>query len=297
MSAAVRVVGGAPSLHGRAWITPGEVPRPYTEAFHGWRQRWKRKSPISRQAPGEDWRGYLVIAPSRSRAPTYRRSVSSSLWPTSVSSARCRTSAPRGDLGHDRKYDARRRPESSLDGCARKAEWRRILSLLTCLGVTAVVSAGAQSLTTGAVVGTVGDSMGIGLDDALLTLTEVETGLHAHRDEFEERSVSFCPLIQPGEYSPSRVEHLGYRPTMVRGVLIRPGVTTEVVVALNPAAPPISRVDTVRLGRGVTEGVWRVVPGEHRAWTPRCHRRRVRHCASLVVRYTRPRNARSPERT
>jgi len=122
----------------------------------------------------------------------------------------------------------------------------RARSLAILIGFFAIAApASAQTLTAGDVVGNIVDVTGLPVGDVLLTLTEAGTGLT--RTAMTTRGGRFSlALVVPGQYH-LLAEHLGYRPTVVRGVAVRPGMTTDVAVTLNRAAPPVLRVDTVYL--------------------------------------------------
>ncbi len=128
--------------------------------------------------------------------------------------------------------------------------------MLACWAACGASLARAQSLTAGAVAGTVRDPAGSAVGAALITLTNVASGL--------SRTATGTPggryrlsLVPPGEYQ-VLVEHLGYRPVRLLGVLVRSGTSVDVSVTLTPAPPPVTRVDTVPFatGGGAGFGEW-----------------------------------------
>ncbi len=128
----------------------------------------------------------------------------------------------------------------------------RVAIALVCCAAGARSRAGAQSLTAGDVGGTVQDSAGRAVSEALVTLTDAASGLP--RTASGTRAGRYrLTLVPPGEYN-VLVERLGYRPVRVLGVLVRSGASVDVSVTLTPAVPPVTRVDTVRFGGGVGAG-------------------------------------------
>jgi len=91
--------------------------------------------------------------------------------------------------------------------------------------------------------------------DALITLTDVSTGFSWIVTAGRSGQYRLSP-VPPGEYS-ALIEHLGYRPVRVLGVVIRSGTSADVTVVLTPAPLPLPRVDTVRIAAAVGAG-----PGE-----------------------------------
>ena len=110
----------------------------------------------------------------------------------------------------------------------------------------------AQSLTAGTLTGTVSNGNGHVVEGAGTTVRDVETGQERFTSVGTTGHFVF-PLLPPGEYE-IRVEQLGYRPTVVRSVVVRPGQTVEVPVRIETAEPPIVNIDTVFFGGGGSTG-------------------------------------------
>ena len=131
-----------------------------------------------------------------------------------------------------------------------------VVTAVLCACVVAAPAARAQSLTAGEITGTVEDSAGVPLRDALVTVVDVATGVSrvvaaSHTGRFH------VSLVAPGEYQ-LLVEDLGYRPVRVLGVGVRSGVATTVSVALAATHPPVTKVDTMHVAPPIDPGagVW-----------------------------------------
>jgi hypothetical protein len=125
-------------------------------------------------------------------------------------------------------------------------------SSITLLLLLLGTSAAAQSLTAGGLIGTVRDDLGRPMDGAAVTVLGRGTGLvrtvtTTHGGSFEVQ------LVPPGDYD-VLVERLGYRPHRIMGVPVRPGVSSDVSVHLNPAPPPVMRVDSSRYAAAALQG-------------------------------------------
>lgn len=132
---------------------------------------------------------------------------------------------------------------------SRRSAWIPCLAALLAL---APAAAPAQSMTSGALEGTVRSADGSILNDASILLTEHAAG--------STRPLPIAPdgrfgagFLPTGSYD-LLVEHVGYAPRLVRGVAVRPGERTELRVVLAPAAATDERVDTVSAGAGVLAG-------------------------------------------
>lgn len=109
---------------------------------------------------------------------------------------------------------------------------------------------GAQTLTSGGLTGTVaaqGAPAGP-LSEVLVTLTNPAGGFA--RTVVTDGAGRFVFVVLPiGAYD-VRVERLGYRPVVLRGVPVEAGVQQRVRVALMAEQPPVTLVDTMVFDRG-----------------------------------------------
>lgn len=118
------------------------------------------------------------------------------------------------------------------------------LPCLLVLWSAAPGSAAAQSISAATVAGTVvSGADGNPLAGALATVTEVQTGLVRMADVGRDGSFAFR-FLPPGAYR-LLVEQIGYRPALVRRILLSPGGDARVTVSLNPASPPVTDIDTL----------------------------------------------------
>jgi hypothetical protein len=117
---------------------------------------------------------------------------------------------------------------------------------------TAVISAAAagtataQNLTAGSLGGVVQDALGLPLAKANVTLTDLATGSTTSAQAGRDGRFVFS-LLAPGRYD-AFVEQLGYRPKLIRGVLVFAASKAELGVTLAEVRPPVITVDTVAYG-------------------------------------------------
>lgn len=114
------------------------------------------------------------------------------------------------------------------------------------LGVLQSELALAQSIAAGAVSGTALDGSGKPVTGAMVSLREVGTGLTRTRESRAAGEFEFA-FLASGEYE-LIVEQIRYRPTRVVDIQVAPGADLRIPVKLTAAAPPVTRVDTVRYG-------------------------------------------------
>lgn len=126
-----------------------------------------------------------------------------------------------------------------------------ILSLASALALCAP-PLGAQSLTSGGVEGTVRSADGALLAGAGVLLTDVTAG-STRPIEMGANATFSVPFLPSGSYD-LLVEHVGFAPRLVRGVVVRPGRRVEIDVTLAPAAPQDARVDTLYHAPGAGAG-------------------------------------------
>jgi len=123
--------------------------------------------------------------------------------------------------------------------------------------------AGAQSVTSGMLEGTVRSADGRLLTQASLLLTDASAG--------STRVLEVAPDGRFGvAYLPSgsydlRVERLGFAPRLVQGIPVRPGQRVDLRVVLTPSDAAVMRVDTIRFASGGRTGS---KAGEGRWFTP-----------------------------
>ncbi len=122
------------------------------------------------------------------------------------------------------------------------------LALVAAHGALQPSPASAQTITTAAIRGVVRDSAGGIVRGAEVTLTHRATGwvrAVASNSGGEYRSSA----LPPGSYD-VRVEQLGYRPLLVLDVTLGPGAAVSLDLALTPAEPPVTQVDTLSFVEG-----------------------------------------------
>jgi len=125
-------------------------------------------------------------------------------------------------------------------------------------------TAAAQSVTHGEVRGRVSSGALGPLGGAGVSVTDVLTG-ETRRVESDRQGAFWIPSLPPGRYE-IHTEALRHRPRLHRGVVVRPGSTLRLEIALEPAPPPIETVDTVDVLPGSVGAFSR--PGGAR-WTSR----------------------------
>lgn len=129
------------------------------------------------------------------------------------------------------------------------------LALLLALASLPVPSLQAQLVTRADLAGSVVSGAGV-VGDAVVQLVPAAGGLS--REGMVGRDGRFrMDGLLPGSYD-LRVEAVGYRPHLLRGLTLLPGRAVQVEVALTAEPPPVSRIDTTFLAGG-TSG--RTVPG------------------------------------
>ncbi|HYK09543.1 MAG TPA: TonB-dependent receptor [Gemmatimonadales bacterium] len=121
-----------------------------------------------------------------------------------------------------------------------------------------------QSITAGELTGTVADSLGQPLSGADVIVFDRASGVERVVTVARHGEYRF-PLLPPGQYEVF-AEALGYRPHLVRGVPVRPGVVLQVPMVLVSAPPPVKVVDTsfflsgVYLSASSASGHWIGLP-------------------------------------
>jgi hypothetical protein len=125
------------------------------------------------------------------------------------------------------------------------------LVLLLLLPLAVAPPARAQSARSASLGGAVTDSSGAPVA-ASVTLSREESGYSRTVTAPRDGRFSFS-LLPPGEYS-LRAEQFGYRPVVVRGILLRRGQELNVPVALTPVAGAATSVDTVTLRGALLAG-------------------------------------------
>lgn len=131
---------------------------------------------------------------------------------------------------------------------------RRLHGVVAALLLTgaAGTSARAQSLTSGALSGTVSDSSGAPLYQVSVAIIDLATGVR--RSTVTARTGRFAvTLLPPGDYD-VLVERLGYRPKRLWSVPVRAGVDLDVAVTLVAAPPPVTRRDEVAFAASTVQG-------------------------------------------
>lgn len=138
----------------------------------------------------------------------------------------------------------------------------------------AVASGVAQSLTSGTLAGVVQDSGGVPIYRAEVSMKSPAWGVS--RAAVTPRSGRFAfEFLAAGEYD-VLVEQLGYQPQLVRGVPIRPGRVSYVVVVLPVTAGPVNQPTIVPFAGAALHDIgteWFApfeivaLPGEDRAAT------------------------------
>ncbi|MEQ1857309.1 MAG: carboxypeptidase-like regulatory domain-containing protein [Longimicrobiales bacterium] len=122
------------------------------------------------------------------------------------------------------------------------------LAVIAALGLLLPPAVRAQSVVWGAVAGTVVSVGGQPVPRALVTLSTGSNGTSQEATTDLSGRFRFA-LLAPGTYQ-LRVEALGYRPTVGRGLALAGGESSSVTVRLSVAAPPVVVVDTVELAAG-----------------------------------------------
>ncbi|HEV2146638.1 MAG TPA: carboxypeptidase-like regulatory domain-containing protein [Longimicrobiaceae bacterium] len=126
----------------------------------------------------------------------------------------------------------------------RPTEW--VLCLAAALALAA--PAAAQSVTSGALEGTVRSADGNLLTDASILLTDASVG--STRPLAVAPNGRFTATFLPAGSYDLLVERVGFAPQQLVGVPVRPGRRLDLRIRLNPASTAAG-VDTVRYGTGV----------------------------------------------
>jgi hypothetical protein len=147
------------------------------------------------------------------------------------------------------------------------------LPVVLALAILSPSSLRAQLLTR-AELGGVVSSDGTVVGEAVVLLVPAAGGLS--REEVAGRDGRFrMEGLLPGSYD-LRVESVGYRPHLLRGVTLLPGRTVHVEVPLTVEPPPVSRIDTTLMAGGTSgrsiPGLMDWVPGAEADLLPDRHR-------------------------
>ena len=113
--------------------------------------------------------------------------------------------------------------------------------LLTYTG--AVEPLAGQSTVTGIFSGTVLDERGVALSRALVSLSPVGSDAARSVDTGSDGRFAI-PQLAPGSYE-VRIEAVGYRPLVARGLTIGGGGARDLTFRLTTATPPVTAVDTM----------------------------------------------------
>ena len=117
------------------------------------------------------------------------------------------------------------------------------LIIVGLIGVSDVDAVHAQSLTSGAVRGTVVSREGLPLNGVQVSLEQSDgRALTIVETDLDGRFT--IPLVQPGEYR-ILVEDIGYQPVRMIGVPVAAGRTTVVTSRLERKPPPILAVEEI----------------------------------------------------
>lgn len=130
--------------------------------------------------------------------------------------------------------------------------WRAARRIVPSVIATAVLAlpASSQSLTGGAVTGTVRDATGEPIFDVIVTAESVSGG--AARADTTLRDGRFTmDYLPPGEYN-VLAERIGFRPQRVMGVTVRPGRTVQVPMQIEEVQGTPESVDEVAWDGGVS---------------------------------------------
>jgi hypothetical protein len=127
-------------------------------------------------------------------------------------------------------------------------------ALSLCLAALGTLPSGlgAQSLVSGVVTGTVRSTEGTPMRDARVTLTDVRSGVIRAAATRPDGGFELL-FVAPGDYE-VRVEQLGWRPHLVRGLAVWPERTVHLDVVLQQGQPPFLTVDTTTSPRAAGRG-------------------------------------------
>jgi hypothetical protein len=184
-------------------------------------------------------------------------------------------------------------PASDRRGGSLIHRWGVLPALFALFLLSAPLS--GQLLTRGDVQGVV---RGGGLPVADASVSIMPQGGGGTLEQFPPRDGSFSfRALMPGLYE-VRVEAVGYRPLVIRGVDLAPGRTALVPVELTPDPPPVTQVDTVLMAPGSGErsepGVLTWIPASSLDGLPD-RNRRVSDLDRLVPRRQGPGSEGLPE--
>jgi hypothetical protein len=104
----------------------------------------------------------------------------------------------------------------------------------------------AQSITAGSVQGIVIGEANRPIADAIVTLRDLTTGAERWLETTSDGRFAFV-MLYSGAYE-LKAEQLGYKPALVRDVMVSAGEKVVLAVALVPTSPPVTEIDSVRLG-------------------------------------------------
>jgi hypothetical protein len=126
----------------------------------------------------------------------------------------------------------------------RRAKVAWLLASVSFLGMVAPVAGHGQSLTQGALRGTV-VAAGLTVSEVLLSI-EDETGTIVRRTRTDVEGHFNIAILAPGGYS-ILAEKAGYQPQRQRGITVLAGQQTNVRMAIVRRPPPIIRVEEVAI--------------------------------------------------
>jgi hypothetical protein len=101
-----------------------------------------------------------------------------------------------------------------------------------------------QSIVSGEISGVVRDELARPMPGVHVVLTEVRTGLQHDRETGTGGRFSFG-FLPTGTYQVF-AERLGYRPSRVESIPVRPNRSIPLFISLLPATPPVNEVDVVQ---------------------------------------------------
>ncbi len=130
---------------------------------------------------------------------------------------------------------------------------RSSIYLILALTVLGPISAAAQTAVSGDVSGRVLTSTGQSVPDAVVTLRSFQLDITRATTTDMQGAYSIT-FLTPGRYE-MRVEAFGYRPVVYPVVQVEAGTSHTLMVRLTASPPPVTQVDTVRLG-GVPYSRW-----------------------------------------
>lgn len=139
---------------------------------------------------------------------------------------------------------------SSTDSMLSMSRMSGAAALLSLLLISS--SATAQSMSSGSLRGIVQGAGGAPVPGAMLTLVHEASGVSRTVSPGGSGRFAFS-VLAPGEYS-LRAEHFGYRPHLITGLLVRPGVRLDLPVELSPVDEQVEAIDTTWFEGAVLAG-------------------------------------------